>query len=64
MLKKTLFFGNKCSLTTKYEQLVIKTPDKETTVPIEDVGFVVIENQETYISEKAVGVSRSSMQIN
>lgn len=54
MLKKTLFFGNKCSLTTKYEQLVIKTPDKETTVPIEDVGFVVIENQETYISVPAL----------
>jgi len=50
MLKRTLFFGNKCSLTTKYEQLVIKTPNKETTIPIEDIGFVVIENQETYIS--------------
>ena len=54
MLKRTLFFGNKCSLTTKYEQLVIKNPDRETTVPIEDIGFVVIENQETYISIPAL----------
>ncbi|MCF6348472.1 MAG: type II CRISPR-associated endonuclease Cas1 [Flavobacteriaceae bacterium] len=50
MLKRTLFFGNKCSLTTKYEQLVIKSSTKETTVPIEDIGYIVIENQETYIS--------------
>jgi CRISPR-associated protein Cas1 len=50
MLKRTLFFGNKCSLTTKYEQLVIKTSERETTVPIEDIGFVVIEHQESYIS--------------
>ena len=40
MIKKTLFFGNKCSLTTKYEQLNIKTSDKETSVPIEDIGFI------------------------
>lgn len=50
MLKRTLFFTNKCSLTTKNEQLLIKTPIKTTTVPIEDIGFLVIENQELYIS--------------
>jgi CRISPR-associated protein Cas1 len=54
MIKRTLFFENKCSLTTKYEQLVIKTIDKEKTVPIEDIGFIVIENQETYISVPAL----------
>jgi CRISPR-associated protein Cas1 len=50
MIKKTLFFGNKCSLTTKHEQIVIKTAQIEKTIPIEDIGFIVIENQETYIS--------------
>lgn len=50
MIKRTLFFTNKCALTTKHEQLVVKTADRETTIPIEDIGFVVIENQETYIS--------------
>ena len=54
MIKKTLFFGNKCSLTTKYEQLNIKTSDKETSVPIEDIGFIIIENQEAYISIPAL----------
>lgn len=54
MLKRTLFFTNKTSITTRWEQLVIKTEAVEKTVPIEDVGFVVIENQETYISIPAL----------
>jgi CRISPR-associated protein Cas1 len=54
MIKKTLFFEKKYALTTKYEQLVIKSSDRETTIPIEDIGFIVIENQETYISIPAL----------
>ncbi|MBW6482233.1 MAG: type II CRISPR-associated endonuclease Cas1 [Vicingaceae bacterium] len=54
MIKRTLFFGNKCSLTTKDEQLVIKTELRETSVPIEDIGFVVIEHQESYLSIPAL----------
>jgi len=50
MIKRTLFFEKRASLTTRNEQLCIKTEAKTTTVPIEDVGFVVIENPETYIS--------------
>ncbi len=50
MLKRTLFFGNKCSLTTKNEQLVIQTSERKVTVPIEDIGFVVLEHLESYIS--------------
>jgi len=50
MIKRTLFFENKCALTTKNEQLVIKTSDREVTVPIEDIGFIVIEHQASYIS--------------
>lgn len=54
MIKRTLFFENKCSLTTKDEQLVIKTELRETSVPIEDIGFVVIEHQESYLSIPAL----------
>jgi len=54
MIKRRLFFENKCSLTLKYEQLVVKTVDREKTIPIEDIGFIVIENQETYISIPAL----------
>jgi len=54
MIKRTLFFGNKCSLTTKHEQLIIIKEEKQTSVPIEDIGFIVLENQETYISIPAL----------
>jgi len=54
MIKRTLFFGNKCSLTTKHEQLIIIKEEKQTSVTIEDIGFIVLENQETYISIPAL----------
>lgn len=54
MIKRTLLFSNKSALTTKHEQLVIKLADRQTTIPIEDIGFIVIENQETYISIPAI----------
>lgn len=50
MLKRTIYIGNKASLTTKFEQLILKTEARETTIPIEDIGFLVIEHPETYIS--------------
>lgn len=50
MLKRTLFFGSKTSLTTKLEQLVIKTDSRALTIPIEDIGFLVLEHPEIYIS--------------
>ena len=50
MLKRSLFFGNKASITTKHQQLVVKTAEREATIPIEDIGFVVLEHPEIYIS--------------
>ena len=51
MIKKTLLFSNKCSITTKHEQLVIKSETtRDRTIPIEDIGFIVIDNPEIYIS--------------
>lgn len=50
MLKKTLFFSNKCSLTTQNEQLLVKSEIRNTTIPIEDIGFVVMEHPEIYVS--------------
>lgn len=50
MLKKTLLFTNKCTITTKLKQLVVKSDDTTRTIPIEDIGFLVIDNPEIYIS--------------
>lgn len=53
MIKRTLFFGNPAYLSTKNEQLVVSYPgdDKESkTVPIEDIGMLVLENQQITIT--------------
>lgn len=49
MIKRTLFFGNPAYLSTKNEQLVVAYPNDKhppKTVPIEDIGVVVLENQQ------------------
>src|SRR5690606_29042740 len=56
MLKKTLLFSNKCSITSKLEQLVINSENHNKTIPIEDIGFIVIDNPETYISMPALNL--------
>lgn len=52
MIKRTLFFSNAVCLTLKNKQLLIQNKEthEETSVPIEDIGFVIIENNKTYIS--------------
>lgn len=54
MIKKTLFFSKKYSLSTQYNQLVIKDETVVRKIPIEDIGYVVLENQEIYISIPAL----------
>lgn len=53
MIKRTLFFGNPAYLSTKNEQLHISFPEaaKESRlVPIEDIGMIVLENQQITIT--------------
>ena len=53
MIKRTLFFGNPAYLSTKNEQLQISFPEagKESrSVPIEDLGMIVLENQQITIT--------------
>lgn len=56
MVKRTLFFGSSCRLSLKNAQLVIES--KETgeikTCPIEDIGYVVIEDQSVSITIPAL----------
>lgn len=56
MIKRTILIENKAAISTKNLQLVIKTEIKESTVPIEDIGFLVIDNQEIYISIPAINL--------
>lgn len=60
MIKRTLYFGNPAYLSLKLKQLVIKSPtkgDKDAppeevrTIPIEDVGVVVLDNKQITITQ-------------
>lgn len=53
MLKRTLVFSNPMNLSLRNRQLVLAykdDPDNATTVPIEDIGVVVIEHQQVSIT--------------
>ena len=53
MLKRTLVFSSAMILSLKNRQLVLAykdSPDEKQTVPIEDVGVVLLENQQTSVT--------------
>ena len=60
MIKRTLFFGNPAYLSTRNEQLVVKLTDPQSkeevvkTVPIEDIGVVVLEDRQITITNGAM----------
>ena len=67
MIKKTLYFGNPAYLSLRNKQLVIRLPEVEsgnmpdemkreaiTTVPIEDIGVVVLDNKQITITQGLV----------
>lgn len=56
MLKRTLLIENKASIHSKNLQLIIKTETREASVPIEDIGFLVIDHIETYLSIHAMNL--------
>lgn len=65
MIKKTLYFGNPAYLSLRNKQLVVRLPEIERqkdlpdimkkeatrTIPIEDIGIVVLDNKEITITE-------------
>lgn len=58
MIKRTLYFGNSAYLSKKHEQLVIQLPNaqglehlSENTVPIEDIGLVILDHQQITITQ-------------
>ncbi|MFN4144895.1 MAG: type II CRISPR-associated endonuclease Cas1 [Runella sp.] len=58
MIKRTLYFGNPYYLSKRLEQLVIKDPNTaselrhiEHTVPIEDLGLVMLDHPQITVSQ-------------
>lgn len=56
MLKKSILIEKKSKITAKNLQLHIKNEHREASIPIEDIGFVVIDNPEVYISITAMNL--------
>lgn len=68
MIKKTLFFGNPAYLSLRQQQLVVQLPEVEKndtisdslkragerTIPIEDIGVVVLDNRRITITSGAI----------
>lgn len=55
MIKRTLYFGNPAYLKTTNEQLVVERLDLPLhTVPIEDIGLVVLDHQQITISQALI----------
>lgn len=51
MLKRTVYFSNPCHLSIKNRQLVVtKKDDDDVSMPVEDLGFVVLEDQQISVS--------------
>lgn len=63
MIKKTLYFGNACYLSKKENQLKLDYPDEEgpeKTVPIEDVGIIVIDHRQITITHSLMNALLSN----
>jgi CRISP-associated protein Cas1 len=68
MIKRTLYFGNPAYLSTKLDQLIVRLPQVEknetlpevfkkeaaATIPIEDIGVVVLDHQQIIISQAVI----------
>ncbi|MBK8949012.1 MAG: type II CRISPR-associated endonuclease Cas1 [Flavobacteriales bacterium] len=61
MIKKTLYFGNPAYLGLRQAQLAIRQPEaldpkreKERTIPVEDIGVVVLDHQQITITHGAL----------
>lgn len=56
MIKKSILIENKTSITAKNLQLIIKSEIRESTIPIEDIGFLILDHQEIYLSLPAMNL--------
>lgn len=56
MIKKTILIENKSAINAKNLQLVIRSEIRESSIPIEDIGFLVLDHPEIYLSIPAMNL--------
>jgi len=54
MIKRTIVLSNKAYLKKENEQLVIQQGEESKTVPIEDIGILILESHQCTITESAI----------
>jgi len=56
MLKRSLFFSNPYHLSTRYDQLVLANKEAGVvkTIPIEDIGFIVLEHPQITFTQSVI----------
>lgn len=54
MIKRSILIENKASINSKNNQLIIKSETRESSIPIEDIGYIVLDNPEIYLSIPAM----------
>lgn len=54
MIKRTLYFSNPTRLRIKDQQLQIRKEDKTVTIPVEDIGFLILDHYGVTISHAAL----------
>lgn len=64
MIKRTLYFGNPCSLRKKDMQLLISYPEEgkqDISVPLEDIGLLILDNpQITFTNALAMSLNENN----
>jgi len=60
-MKKTIVLSNPAYLRSKFEQMIAEFPEKgsnprpQTSIPIEDIGFLILENPQITITHQLLG---------
>ncbi len=50
MIKRTIYIGNPARLNVQQQQLLVKTDERETPIPVEDIGVLVIDHYQTVLT--------------
>ena len=56
MLKRTILLENKTTVSTKNLQIVIQTEFRESSIPAEDIGYLVIDHPQVFVSIPAMNL--------
>jgi CRISP-associated protein Cas1 len=51
MIKRTLHFSNPAKLSIRLDQLLIETPERTATVPVEDIGILFLEHPQITLTQ-------------